>query len=97
MSTVKITRSQIRELILDEQARRGDTVEAIVDEILMTAPYKKERLGSLGEMLVQKLIPGSKNLNKIKLWLTCIKIQQQSLVIKSPRSKNVCTANRLIR
>ena len=44
MSTVKITRNQIRELVLNEQARRGGTVEAIVDEILMTAPTKKERL-----------------------------------------------------
>ncbi len=66
MSTVKITRSQIRDLLLEissiEIENRGDTIASIVDEFVMTAPDDTTNLGLYGEEIVEKLMNG-KNLN----------------------------------
>ncbi len=64
MSTVKITRSQIRDLILEYVPieNRGDTIKSIVDEFVMTAVDDITNLGMYGEEIVEKLL-GGKNLN----------------------------------
>ncbi len=68
MSTVKITRSQIRDLILEYTPleNRGDTIKSIVDEFVMTAPDDTTNLGVYGEEIVEKLL-GGKNLNNPSL------------------------------
>jgi len=68
MPTIKVSRSQIRDLILEyvPLENRGDTIKSIVDEFVMTAVDDTTNLGMYGEEIVEKLL-GGKNLNNAAL------------------------------